>query len=361
MFRRALLALALLLSVSAQAEMARSLLRSDEALAMGGAYTAVATGPDAVFYNPACVAGIDSFSVHYATLDAKASDWVVTGWSTLSALKNPNGTTINQLMGQDIYTQATYTGAVLAPGFALVPLYDMQGALYAKNQALPKILYGYQTTGGVQAAFGFSSQDGRRRGHGRKNTEMMNEWRFGIGGKYLVRTGGYRLLSAAELFSLNSTNAKDLIGGKGSGYGADLGIQRIQRLTPELSFSWGLAYLNVGDVQFGGGASPLLGDLSTGIGFTYKRGVMKYTLAYDIQQLNQADDFRKKQNLGLHASFPTLDLYTGLHQGFFTYGAAFDMWILRVSAYVYKEELGSYVKQDPQSLMAIRLDLKFGM
>ncbi len=328
---------------------------------MGGAYTAIVEDRDAAFYNPAGVAAYDHLSLHFVDLDPTVSNWVVSGWKTLQNIKNPSGATLNQLMGQNIYVQSTATAAVLAPGFALIGLYDVQGALYAKNQAFPKIEYGYQTTRGVQAAFGYSVTDGRARGHGRHNSDYLNEWRFGVGAKLLTRTGGYRLLSAAELFSINTTSASTLIGGTGTGYGGDLGVQRIQHLNPNTTAYWGASFLNVGDVTFGHGASPQRGDFSTGLGLKFKQGIAGITLAYDIQQLNQAGSYGKKQNLGAKISLPLLDLYGGFHQGFLTYGAAFDIWILRVAATVYREALGPYPQQDPEDRFALRIDFKMDL
>lgn len=338
--------------------MNRSLLRSPEALAMGGAYTAIVDDGDAPFYNPAGVAGIDGISLHFLTVDPVVSDWVIDGWKTMKDLKNPKGSDLNRLMGQNISVATTARAALLAPGFALVGFYDVQGALYAKNQALPKIEYGYQRTGGVQTAFAFSTTDGRRKGRGRKNGEMLNEWRFGLGAKYISRTGGYRLITAAELFSIDSTSLKSLIGGQGTGYGMDLGVQRVQRLNRDLTLQWGAAFLNIGDVYFGNGATPLKGDLSTGVGLTYRYGLAALTLAYDIQQLNRSDDFQKKQNVGARLKLPLIDLYLGNHQGFLTYGAAADVWLLRVAGVVYKEELGYYPQQDTESRFSLRVDFK---
>ncbi|MBS1961173.1 MAG: hypothetical protein JST04_03075 [Bdellovibrionales bacterium] len=347
---------------TARAEMSRSLLRSPEALAMGGAYTAIVEDRDAAFYNPAGVAAYDHLSVHYVNVDPTVSNWVVSGWKTLQDLKTVNGSTVNRFMGQNVFVQGTASTAVLAPGFALIGLYDVQGALYAKNQAFPKIEYGYQTTSGVQAAWGFSVKDGRMRGKGKHNDDFLNEWRFGIGAKYLARQGGYRLLSATELLQLNqNTDASTFIGGKGSGYGGDLGVQRIQRLTPTTSAYFGASYLNIGDVTFGNGADPIRGDFSIGTGLKFKQGLANVTVAYDIQQLNNSSSFGKKQNFGAKLGLPLLDIYAGLHQGFLTYGAAIDVWILRVAATVYREENGAYPKQDPEDRLAVRVDFKMDL
>jgi hypothetical protein len=356
-----LLSAALLVPSPAVAELTHSLLRSPEALAMGGAYTAIVEDQDAPFYNPAGVAAYQGLSIHYADVAPTVSNWVVSGWKTLKDLRNPSGSSLNTLMGQNIYVQATGSAAVLAPGFALVGFYDQQAALYAKNQAFPKVYYGYQTTSGAQIAFGFSIRDGRRHGLGKHDSDLMNEWRFGIGAKYLTRTGGYRLLEASELFRIDSTNASSFIGGKGTGYGGDLGIQRVQNLTPGVRAYWGLAYLNVGNIEFGNGASAQQGDLSTGVGLKFHSGIASVTVDYDVQQLNQSADFGNKQNLGMKVGLPIVDLYAGLHQGFFTYGAAADVWILRASAAVYREALGPYPEQDPEDRFAVRVDLKMDL
>jgi hypothetical protein len=156
-------------------------------------------------------------------------------------------------------------------------------------------------------------------------------------------------------------STSDLIGGKGSGYGADIGVQRIQRLSPDVTAYFGAAFLNVGDIQFGGGASPQRGDLSIGTGLKFKYGITAFTLAYDVQQLNRSDSFSKKQMVGGKFKLPLFDLFGGLHQGFLTYGAAFDVWIARISGTIYREELGPYQKQDPEDRYALRIDVKMDL
>lgn len=348
-------------SFSATAGMNRNLLRSPEALAMGGAYTAFVDDRDAAFYNPAGVAAYDRLSLHLVTIDPTISDWVLSGWKTLSELESPTGSDLNRLMGKNIFVEGTVSTAVLAPGFALIGFYDTQAALYAKNQAFPHIEYGFQSTSGVQAAFGFSVSDGKKRGRGKKNADYLNEWRFGFGAKFLTRTGGYRLMTTTELLSVANTSLNDYTGGQGSGYGGDLGVQRVQRINPKLTAFWGAAFLNIGDITFGNGASPQRGDLSTGLALKYSEAFTSFTLAYDLQQMNRSDDFTKKQNLGLKWSLPLLDIMGGIHQGYFTYGAAFDLWLLRVSGTVYREELGPYQQSDPEDRFALRIALKMDL
>jgi hypothetical protein len=56
-----------------------------------------------------------------------------------------------------------------------------------------------------------------------------------------------------------------------------------------------------------------------------------------------------------------LSIYGGIHQVFFTYGVGFDAWIFRVTALSYAQELGTYVRQDPNRRYMLKFDLKFAL
>jgi len=343
----------------ARASISRELFQGAEPLAMGGAYVAIADDENAIFYNPAGAASYDRMEVHYLTLGLGISEGVLDSYDAVKDLKDPSGAELNKLMGKNIMTQGTAAATLIVPNFGVTAFYDAQGALYAANQAFPKVEFGYQRTSGVQAALGFSFKDGKKRGKGKKNTELMSETRFGIGAKYLTRRGGYKTLNASELFALDYNQIMDLMGSKSSSYGIDLGFQRLQRLSKTASLHFGAAATNLGDVQFEGGPEAVKTNLTLGLGATYDFGLGKATLAYDVRQLNASDDWRKKQHLGLRVHVPLLDFYAGLYQAYLTYGASVDIWILRVTALSYREETGSFVYQDPERRYALKVDLKF--
>lgn len=352
--------LSVLAPSAARASVERELYQGAEPLAMGGAYIAIADDEHAIFYNPAGAGAYDSMSLHYLIGDVALSDDILTLQEAVKDLQDPSGSELNKLMGKNLFTQARLGASLLVPNFGVAAFYDAQGALYAANQAFPKVEFGYQRTSGVQAAFGFSTKDGRKRGRGKRNTEIMSEWRFGIGGKYLVRTGGYKTLNTSQLFALDQNQIMDIMGGKGSGYGVDLGIQRLQRLNKEFALHFGSAFTNIGDVRMANGADAVKGNLGAGLGASYDFGVGKFTLAYDIRHITRSDDWRKKQHLGAKLDLPLVDFYAGLNQMYPTFGASVDIWILRLTALSYREELGSFVSQDPDRRYALRIDLKFG-
>lgn len=356
------LSLVFVFTASAHAGVERELYRGIEPLAMGNAYIAIADDEHAIFYNPAGVASYTGMKLHYLALQTTVSEDAVNLTNTLKELKDPKGSDLNRFMGQNIYGDATASAALTVPYFGIAALYDAQAALYAKNQIFPKIEYGFQRTSGVQAAFGFSTSQGRKRGYGKRNDNFLSEWRFGAAAKYLVRRGGYRILTPIELASMSSDQLKNLMGGQGSGYGADIGVQRFHRVTPRSTFHFGATYTNIGDVGFGGGADPVRSGVGAGIGWSQNLGIGVATLAYDVRQINRHDDWRKKNHLGLRFSFPfLLDLYAGMNQSYFTYGASVDIWLLKVTAASYKEEIGPLIFQDPERRYALRIDLKFGL
>jgi len=63
-----------------------------------------------------------------------------------------------------------------------------------------------------------------------------------------------------------------------------------------------------------------------------------------------------KTHFGTEFSLRILDFYAGLNQLNPTYGAAFDLWILRISAMSYAEELGVVYHQLPSRRYMLQID-----
>ena len=354
--------LILIQSQSSEASIARELYRGVEPMAMGNAYVAIADDVHSIFYNPAGVAANEKLELHLLATDIHFAREIITLTDAIKDLKDPSGDQLNQIMGKNVYFQGVGSMSLLAPNFGVTAFYDGQGALYAANQAFPKIEYAYQRTSGVQAAFGFSTKTGAKKGKGRRNREFMDEWRFGLGAKYVTRRGGYKLLPAAQLFSLDEEQILNFMGGKDTNYGFDLGIQRVQRLSETLTLHWGLNAQNIGDIHFANGPEPIKGNIASGLAVSQRLGFSTLTVAYDVRHITRNDDFRKKSHLGVRLDMPVLDLFLGLNQqAYFTYGLALDFWLVRLSLASYAEEAGSYVFQDPERRYAIRLDIKLPM
>ncbi|MBC7690332.1 MAG: hypothetical protein H7222_01060 [Methylotenera sp.] len=341
----------MLSSFTASAGMLRETFRGARAMAMGNAYVGLADDEQAVWYNPAGLGGNRKTEFHYIVSDLSISTDTIGSVSAISKIKNPTGDSLNSLMGQNIYGQEQLSSTLIMPNFGMGLLIDGQVALKEKNRAFPSINLGYQTTSGVQLAYGFSTGGMSRRPTG--------EWRFGIGAKMLIRRGGYHDIPIVDLVSFDKSVLSKITGNFGTGYGVDLGTQYVRPLNKRLKVSGGVALTDVGGTSFGAGPDPIPQNLSAGGAAEYTLGLSKLICTYDWRHITDATDWRKKSHLGAELALPLLSLYGGVDQTYITYGASFDIWIIKVTGVSYAEENGSFIGQNPERRYTLRLDLKF--
>lgn len=347
-----LLGIALVSEPGARAQEFRDLYRSARALAMGGASVAVTEDEEAVFLNPAGVAGNRKHTFHYGVADVAASWDLITSYQQgLTAFQNVTPETLSVLIGKNVYGAAQITPTLLMPNFGLAVVVDGQVAFYGKNLALPQLTMGYQVTNGIQLAYGVSLTRGFRK---------KGDLRLGVGGKILWRRGGYHLLPMLTLLNISTHTLSQVTGNFGQGYGLDLGAQYTYR-PGSFSFGLGAAFTNIGDVSFGTQPEALRGNLSVGGFVAYSLKKTKITLAYDYRNILQDTDWRKKNHVGLEIALPFVSLYGGINQVYATYGAAFDAWLFRVTAVSYEDDLGSFVHLDPVRKYVVKVALKFDL
>jgi hypothetical protein len=330
----------------------RPLFRGARAQAMGNAFTAVADDEEALFYNPAGLAGIEKFSFTLVSASADVSNNAVSNYSTFEGVaSNPSITSLNNLIGQDLYARGTGMAALTFPGFEVAGIYDQQAAIRLKSLALPEGIIGYQATDGVQAGFGATVWRLRRK---------RGELRVGAAGKIMYRSGGYQFPTLTELLTLNSSTILANNHALGVGMGADVGTQFIYHASKnKLDLKAGLAMTDIGNTAFSSGADPQLSNLSFGLAATLNSRDMQATLAYDYAHILDNTDWRKRNHLGLELKFPVLSLYAGMNQLSFCYGAALDLWIIRVNFVSYAEEQATVPGQDTESRMMVAATVKF--
>ena len=110
-------------------------------------------------------------------------------------------------------------------------------------------------------------------------------------------------------------------------------------------------------------APPRIHDnVSVGFGTFVDLPGLDWTNSIELQHLTESDEqIGKKVHLGTEISLPLIDLRAGINQGYTTYGAGFDFFLFKVDAAYYKEELGVYPGQTPDTRyeIGISLDLSF--
>lgn len=335
------------------------LYRSARYSALGGACLATVEDEEAVFINPAGLAAPSPLIIKYLNLNLELSlDTVTAVTESIGAFRKFDSDSFDALMGKNAYGRAQFAPLFRMPYFGIGLITDGQVAFYTANKAMPQMTIGYQTTNGVQAGFGYSllGKGGRR-----SRRTVQPDWRVGLAGKVLWRRGGYREFLPLDLLRLSGDKDafKELFGGYEMGYGVDLGTQYIHPLSPNLQVSFGSSFRDVGDTAFTGSTSNQEGNLGFGTAVKYYFPALSVQLAYDYQNINRTLDWRLRNHLGLEVAFPVLKIYGGINQMYLTYGFALDLWILKITAVSYAEELGVQAGQNSDRRYLLHLGLQF--
>jgi hypothetical protein len=326
--------------------------RGTRAQGMGGAFTAVADDEQAVFYNPAGLAGVKKLRLNVLAVDADvSSEMIFSAPTVIDAFKDFTPSSINSLMGKNVYGRGTVSPSVIMPNFGISLLVDSQVAMNLRNQALPDVAVGYQFTNGVQVAGGFSVL-------GRKSKK--NDLRIGLAGKVLWRRGGYNKVPLVKLMNLTSNSLVEMAGSFGMGYGVDIGTQFIRKVNDRLSLSFAATGRDLNDTKFSSEADKIDMNFSLGVAATYEMERLRIIMAYDHRNLFNEIDPRKRSHFGMEFKFPIVSVLWGLHQMYLTYGAGVDLRFVTVHAVSYAEEQGTYVGQDADRRYMLRATLKFG-
>lgn len=350
----------LLTSFQSDAEELHYYYRGARATAMGGAYVGLADDEQALFLNPAGLAGNDTSVIDYAPIMLDVSREMYSSYSDSSLLDSFDFDGINKLMGKNLYGRFQFTPNLIMPNFGAAIMMDAEMAFYANNKAMPHITFGWQNTNGIQMGTGFSLYGKRRRP---RSGTLQNDIRVGIGGKYLWRRGGYRHVPFEKLLQINKGTSliKELAGNYHTGMGVDFGLQVIQPLNKGFVMSFGSAYTDVGNTSFGGEPETQMGNFSVGTALKYYRPAFSITGAFDYSNIAQDVEGRQKMHYGVELQLSMLTIYMGINQVYFTTGVGFDVWLLRVMAVTYGQELGTDVFQDGNRRFMLSIDMRAGL
>ncbi len=329
------------------------LYQSTRAQGMGSAMTAIVDDETAIMYNPAALAGIKNMQLNIANIDAQISTQIVTDYAALGkAFMAPSVGSISSLIGKNIYERATLSSMLVLPGFGIAAIYDQQIAVRIKNRALPQAEIGSQLTYGVQAGGGMTLYKFRHK---------KGEVRFGVAGKNLYRLGGYQHPTFTQMIAFDVKSLVANLSTWGVGYGADAGMQILYRLGRDVQLLASFVAFDIGDTAFSGTSSPQKNNLVAGGALRYRGPDMLATLSYEIQQLDESYDFMQKSHLGVEVKFPLLRLYAGLNQAYPSYGAAFDLGMVKFSGAVYTQEIGAAMHQNAETRGMVRVDVKLSL
>jgi len=344
------------------ADLNRESYRAAEMQAMGNAGIAMLEDEHSLYMNPAGLAGVSSPAFHLVQVDGSVTEELVDSINAVKTLRSPTGSELTQFFGKNLSAQARVSSSLIVPNFGLGGFYAGEAGLYAANPSIPKVEFTAIRTSGIQAGLAVSSHEKfrvkRPSRRAKERQVMQSEWRVGLAVKSVRRIGRSVLLPVVSLSSLDADTIKGYVNDQGSAFGADLGFQFRQPVSPTTAIYFGAALQDVGDTAFAGQVESQQSNLSIGTGIRAKKGPFSCELAYDMRQVLTAADWRKKQHTGVKCSASLIEVFGGLNQFYPAYGFAVDLGIVRAVAYSIKEEAGVLLRQDPERRYGVRVEIK---
>jgi len=327
----------------------QTLYQSSRALGMGGAFTAVADDYSALYVNPAGLAQVQEMQLDLINVEAEFSESAKSLVDDIDALQG--GTeqqaidTLKAHTGDHFRIRANLHPNVVVPGFGVGVLAQatLDGDL--RNQQNPKVDVNARVDAGLTVA---GAKSFRR-----------DRLQLGVGGKYVARQGVITSFSTTELVTGGFDPLADVANREGA-FAVDLGALYHFDGLP-LSPTVGLAYLNIGNLDFGvHGEIP--SQLNLGFSVRPSIGALDFTVAVDFVDLgnNLTDDSDKRKRLNYGAEvalWEFLAVRAGIHQSYFTAGATLDLWVVKLDVATYGEELAAYGGQREDRRIIARLDL----
>ena len=323
-----------LASVRVSADELVELNRSVRALGMGDAYTSIATGHDALFYNPAGLA--DNHGLSWEIIDIHADADGTQVYQTFQNLNNSGSyvTALHNFFGEDIYVGLAGKTSLTIGNFAF-SYYDT-GYVSASltNPALPTLNTNIINDTGMAIGAGF---------------ELYPGIKWGVTGRRVTRFGSNLPIGIDSLILLNNTQLQMELSNQGTGYALDSGFQFTLpgSAKPTFSFVW----KDIGVTSFTPlttvGPPQQADEMVAGFGMQMKGPLFTLSPTFEIQQLNNYnEELGKKLHAGIELSLPLVDLRAGIYQGYYTLGAGVDLGFFRVDAATYEVERGIYPGQD---------------
>ena len=328
-------------------------------LAMGNAFVAVADDFNAIFYNPAGLARLKSWSGELLNPSLAISSNTVNAINGIKnlATSSPAGSSstetedkaleiLQQNTGKTQYFNLSYTPHLVFPGFGFGLGLDAGGSLVVHRDISADVQVGPK----LIAPFSFA-----------KNF-LEDRLSLGFSVKLVAQGGvnhnfGINDISAftGKSGSTSGPKLKDFIEG-GYGVGSDIGLlfTPIKTMQPTLGLSvtdLGGTPFKKADIQGESLAAPSTRLPSMNAGFSlrpWESHGMYLLTTVDAHAINQPTHYSKKFNVGAEWGWGSvLKVQTGLHQGSLSGGLQLDVFLLTLRFVTYTEQVGTIAGQDP--------------
>jgi hypothetical protein len=353
-------------------------------LGMGNAGIALSFDENALFYNPAGLASVDSILVGFPFL-WEVSDDSVSIIKEISALSGDSKTsdTVALLMGKNVHFRSLIDLNLVMPFGELITF----GAAAGVETQFD---FGVRNPVAIEIDFGFRLD--KIQNYGFAMPVARGRWLLGAGIETIERcdipltkaTFGTVLSNSNLSSSFGSCKLTDLK--RAQTY--NFGFQKRLETASALKMTWGMTANNIGGLKFNRAdneTSPADQNPEYSMGFSWQPawGPLRLLYAFDIRDLTMkhADDtycqsrkgtdcLWKRLHIGTEIGiFPidsgasTFAVRAGFNQGYFTYGFELNPFIffrgLNIQYAVYKTETGSQIGDSPDKRKVFQLNFGF--
>ena len=310
-------------------------------LAMGNAFVSVANDYNALFYNPAGLARLESWDFEFLNPTLELSEKTVNFISDAAGLAQGDSDSVQKTLdlieeqvGHIQHLAIQWTPHFILPHFGIGIGIDLGGSmLFHRYPSIALIRFGPKVIVPMAIALNF----------------LEDRLSVGFGIKLRAQGGvdDEFSIDSIEAFSDSEQLDDKIIGG--SGVGGDFGIlfTPIKTMAPTIGLSitdiGGTTY-NKMDISGKPLGTPKITLPSVNLGFSmrpWEWQSMYLLTAVEMHSVNQPFSFSKKINYGMEWGLGSIfKVQTGLHQGYLSGGFELDVGILAIRAVSYAEELG---------------------
>lgn len=320
-------------------------------LGMGNAFVGQADDFNALYYNPAGLAWLKTWTFEVLALRAEISANSASGISDLLELAKKGSGNVDAALaliqkqgGKPLGLSLGLEPYFVAPGFGFAFAFEEPTQVTFHNDITFDVNVGPRLYVPVGIAGSF----------------LRNRLALGMNVKLVGQLGIEKTLDIDTLSNLSkgtsgSGSLSDYILG-GYGIGTDFGL--LFRPDSKKDTTFGLSILDVGGTtlkvlssgdQSTGAPKPRHAAVNTGISFKPIKTAGHYvSVNADVVAINQAVHYSKKVNLGTEYGLGDfLKVQGGLHQGEWTAGLQLDILLMRLRLASYAEQIGTAAGQDP--------------
>lgn len=335
-------------------------------LAMGNAFVSVADDYNALFYNPAGLARLKTWTGELLNPGFEVSKNTLGFIDSVSELQSSGKSSASDTLdlfsshlGENQHFSFQWTPHLIFPGFGLGIGSELAANLSFHREISADVDIGPRVIVPVGLAMNFL-EDRLSLG-----AAVKLVGRGGVNREFDIQTLEAFTKKSSQEDSKTQPKLSDYVEG-GMGYGADVGMlfTPIKPMEPTL----GVSITDVGGTPYrkmnvNGSAVAVpetrLPSLNVGTSFKpYTSGPLSILTAVDMHSVNQPFSFTKKLNFGSEIGIgQILKIGLGLHQGYFSSGFQFDVGLLKLRAVTYAEELGPVAGDNMDRRYALQLKL----